>query len=275
MLSDYKNCRELWKDWLRENRVTPSLLPLISYLCAIVPLVFKLGAWGVFVGLAVFLACLFMPVGKKRILLAALYVIGLVQCSPLSLSFSRSYRQLLPREECHVEMRLRAVGAMRSKETFREVMRVVEIRDSNGEWRPCDGEVLVRGDRGESIELNNGDEIEVEGALPEIGRLQGANDGYVRHLRSLGVGHVLHAGSMSACEVKRATGWRAMMQRFYGLREVLGVWLTEGMSEECGNLYQAMMLGRRDLFPAGVREHFLRSSSLHVFAISGLHIGIV
>ena len=275
MSKDAMSFRELWEDWMRENRVTPSLLPLLSYLCAIVPLVYGLGVWGIVGGFVVFVMCLCMPVGKKRILLAGLYSFGWVQCSPLPATLIEKYDHYLLRNECHVEMRLMVVENLPQKKNMREVMKVVEIKDMTGEWHPCSGKILVRFGKEQTIPLNYGDTIEARGALLCLERLPNAADGYIRHLRSLGVSHVLSAQSVYVDDGKPGFGWQNVLRQFNGLRVKIGEWLTEGMTEECGNLFQAMMLGRKDLFPMNVREHFLRSSSLHVFAISGLHIGII
>jgi ComEC/Rec2-related protein len=46
--------------------------------------------------------------------------------------------------------------------------------------------------------------------------------------------------------------------------------------EEARNgVYQALLLGYRKAIPPGIHEQFRRTGTLHIFAISGLHVGIV
>ncbi|MBP5639664.1 MAG: ComEC/Rec2 family competence protein [Victivallales bacterium] len=158
------------------------------------------------------------------------------------------------------------------EELWREKMDVIAIKDISGRWNNCRGQVLACFGKGQSYHLQKGDVAEINGALFHADRLPGNTDGYLRHLRSLGIKHALSVTDIRKSE--STISWK-MKQWMGQFRVNLGERLTEGMSQECGNLYQAMMLGRKDLFPTDMRQYFLRSSTLHVFAISGLHIGIV
>jgi len=49
----------------------------------------------------------------------------------------------------------------------------------------------------------------------------------------------------------------------------------EDGDQEAVGLLQALVLGYRSRLTGEVREHFARTGTLHIFAISGLHVGIV
>ncbi len=49
---------------------------------------------------------------------------------------------------------------------------------------------------------------------------------------------------------------------------------TEGASD-LGNIYVAMLLGKKQVLTQDQKEAFLKSGTLHLFAISGLHVGAV
>ena len=57
------------------------------------------------------------------------------------------------------------------------------------------------------------------------------------------------------------------------MRSLLGAGL-EGRPDVAG-VYRAMMLGQKQDLTAGQRALFLRSGTMHLFAINGLHIGVV
>jgi ComEC/Rec2-related protein len=67
--------------------------------------------------------------------------------------------------------------------------------------------------------------------------------------------------------VRRCLAWRAAAAR------TLGRGLEDAPAET--GIIRAMLLGLRADIPPEVREHFWMTGTMHVFAISGLHVGIV
>lgn len=61
------------------------------------------------------------------------------------------------------------------------------------------------------------------------------------------------------------------------LRERAARVLSNGMGERAGQLavYRALLLGYRKAVPPGIYQLFRRTGTLHIFAISGLHVGII
>jgi ComEC/Rec2-related protein len=129
-------------------------------------------------------------------------------------------------------------------------------------WKECSGLVRVRA----KGPFAYGDNLEVTGGMvyPEAGFQR-------RHLRTLGMLHELDCERVEL--LARVSGWRKAWAWFLNLRGRVSDGLTEGFrSSRLGGLYLAMSMGRRDLFPQAERESFVKSATIHVFAISGLHV---
>ena len=163
------------------------------------------------------------------------------------------------REECRSSCRGVIVGTPLAGEASDFVIR--ELLTPSG-WKRCSG--LVRLKNCQSFRY--GDELQVTGGMvyPEA-------HFYRRHLMTLGIRHELD------CEIVEKTGTVAGWRRIWGsilkLREAMAARLTEGFqSQRLNGLYLAMVMGRRDLFSRADRETFVRSATIHVFAISGLHV---
>ena len=114
--------------------------------------------------------------------------------------------------------------------------------------------------------------ISVSGLLTVLpaGSSSGSFDG---SLAALGLNFRLTRGRLLARE-----GLPDSFQLFTGrLAGRMSAILSDGLGRhpELAEIYRAMMLGqKRDLAP-GQREIFLHSGTMHLFAINGLHIGIV
>ena len=170
-----------------------------------------------------------------------------------------SYSRLMEREECRVHCRGMVVGCPLPGEPLDFSMR--EMETIHG-WRKCSGIVRLRA---EGV-FAHGDKLQVAGCmmLPEDGF-------HRRHLRTLGIHHELEGERVDM--LGRADGFHGAWGRLLGIRDSISRRLTEGFrTERLGGLYLAMSMGRRDLFPQAERDSFVRSSTIHVFAISGLHV---
>jgi competence protein ComEC len=114
--------------------------------------------------------------------------------------------------------------------------------------------------------------VEMSGAFQTVS-LRGGPDSYAGHLRSQGV-----ALQLTPAWLRRELApppWTA--QRYERLAEGMSAILSRGFATrpDLAALYQAMMLGRKaDLSPAQ-RALFTASGTQHLFAINGLHLGIV
>ena len=172
---------------------------------------------------------------------------------------SDSYIRLMGREECRVHCRGMVVGCPLPGGPFD--FAVYGMKTVNG-WKKCSGLVRLR----VKEPFAYGDNLEVAGGMiyPEAGFQR-------RHLWTLGMRHELECETVEL--IAHASGWRKTWACFLNFRGKLSNALTEGFrSSRLGGLYLAMSMGRRDLFPQAERESFVKSATIHVFAISGLHV---
>lgn len=242
-----------------EFRCNPSLGPLLLFGLGVLGGVCEFGWRGWFrtVHISFWVAWLFA--GRRWWMAWSLFLLGAWWGWRAVVESHDSYVRLMGREECRVNCKGVVVGSPLAGEPLDFAVHEMETADG---WRRCSGLVRLRTDG----VFDYGDTLHVIGGLtyPDAG-------GYRRHLRTLGIRHELTVEKIE--KTGQATGWRQVWAQLLKKRDRMGGWLTEGfVSERLSGLYLAMVMGRRDLFPQADREAFVRSATIHVFAISGLHV---
>jgi ComEC/Rec2-related protein len=139
-------------------------------------------------------------------------------------------------------------------------------------WRPCGGVILLRNpDR----HCRYGLRIRAVGDIerPWASGLPGVLN-YRHYLETRGIAHVFRARSLDV-HSRGPVGWRRAPAAFYAARErVLGQ-LVRGLDPDgAGSIVAAMTLGFRQNIDSQARRTYMRSGMLHLFAISGLHVGV-
>lgn len=147
------------------------------------------------------------------------------------------------------------------------------------DWQPARGRVAIT----TSGELAGdyffrGRQVEVFGVLrqPRMPRVEGTLD-YRTHLRHRGIYFQLQAESPAAWElIPDAAGVTAppAPERFNAWARQM---LRRGLpaEDEAVQLLWAMTLGWRTALTGEVAERFMRTGTMHIFAISGLHIALI
>lgn len=187
----------------------------------------------------------------------------------------RTYPPLLPRPVCRVWLRGHSITPAAARESGTQVgCRVAALRTwADPAWQPCRGVVLLR--------LPVGTELPPYGAgIEAVGTLRpppppppGSLFNYPRLLWKRGIVDMVEVESVS---VAKPAGWRAVIGLAYRLRAHLAEALGRGVPDPVDQaVVQAMALGYRQRLPEATRGDFLASGTIHVFAISGLHVGIV
>ena len=200
----------------------------------------------------------------------------------------QTYVSQLPRQECWGRIRCQlleggfdspALSALPAISP-RIVGQITEMQTMArpGHWLRARGKILLRGDKGTQDGLASllaGEEIEAEGIflLPPRGdELYGF---YGDYLKTLGIRQIFQTSSFQS----RGRGssfhcrWRHALAR---LRLRLGELLVSDMpSQQTSGMYLALGLGLREYLPRSAREIFLKSGTIHIFAISGLHVTFV
>ena len=178
----------------------------------------------------------------------------------------QSYLRKLPREEC--SCRIVAVVEMPRRNLGKTPRIHLEIRrvESEGRWEECRGRVL--GVFPEGTSPREGSLLLVSGGLVR----PNGPAGYQRHLRCQGIHR--------ECRIWRwkeltppGEGMASWGRSFRRMRQLLTERLTEGIANPLSAaMYRAMALGQNDELSGVHREVFIRSASVHVFSISGMHV---
>ena len=131
---------------------------------------------------------------------------------------------------------------------------------------PVSGRVRLRlSGTGEAPNLQYGDRVHLAGVILTDPKARLPGNRYVVKA---------DAGDVSVLETGAGSFLLALS---YRARAVLAERLSLGIEDEAGavSLVQALMLGYRQGIPAETREAFARTGSLHILAISGMHVGIL
>ncbi|MEN9733780.1 MAG: putative hydrolase [Verrucomicrobiota bacterium] len=163
----------------------------------------------------------------------------------------------------------------RVQERIRVELRVEEIDPEHQGWRPVFGRVWVQTQGRLPEGVYPGSFVEVHGLLgrPPIAAASGVFD-LRRYLRRNGIHFIL--------EAVPASGWRIPSEGEHPIPWAVRFlrWgqsaLSEGIpSDATTGLLWAMALGWRAGLSRELTDLFARSGTLHVFAISGLHIALI
>jgi competence protein ComEC len=157
---------------------------------------------------------------------------------------------------------------------------VVEVRAlrQGDDWQAAAGRVAVTLPGELPGEYAPGREVELFGLLrvPPGARAEGLFD-YRAHLRRSGIHHELQTRSLAdwrLAEAGGAGGWNSWPERFTAwARRVLARGLPG--EDEALRLTWAMTLGWRTALTDEVSAPFMRAGTMHIFAISGLHIALI
>jgi competence protein ComEC len=235
--------------------------------------------------LALVLAGLFLPHGHTLLLSAALLVTGWLNFTIATAAISpHDLRKLIaaPGELVAVRgciattpsERVFARGGRERSHTLAEI-EVTGLRVRDGAWRPATGRVMTKTPGGFASDFRKGVLVEVSGIAlaPQPAIAEGVFD-HARYLRSRGIHFELTADLPNAWQRLSHRSRPALADRF---RDWAQANLARGLGEqdEALRLEWAMLLGWQTALTAEVSEPFLKSGTMHIFAISGLHIALI
>lgn len=154
----------------------------------------------------------------------------------------------------------------------RMVVNITAIRDQ-GKFRRASGKVVTFVD-GKVDGVGTGDEVEFAGKLSVIRPTSNPGE---YNLRSFFRGKRtfcwmnLHSPDV----LKSRPAGNPVTATASFVRVSLDSLLREYLGNETAPLASAMLLGNRDLLDRSTRDHFMLSGTVHLLAISGLHVGIL
>jgi len=120
-----------------------------------------------------------------------------------------------------------------------------------------------------------GDVVEVEGKLsrPRLPRNPGLFN-YREYLARRGIFSTITVGSASDVQAVGLDG-SSFLRWVKGLRQKIETVIEETMPSKSAAVLKGILLGDRAVLPAEMYEAFLRTSTSHILAVSGLHIGLI
>lgn len=130
-------------------------------------------------------------------------------------------------------------------------------------WKEADVPAVISGDR-----------LLVSGSLQAINRIPDPG-GFDRRqwAASRGIAHELAAFGGRWSVVAHHGGWTDW---FAGIRAQVGAWLAQsGLNAREAALVKALVLGERDELDGERKDAFVRSGTIHVLAVSGMHVGLI
>ncbi len=150
--------------------------------------------------------------------------------------------------------------------------------DVRGSVSPVSGTALVRayyyGDR----KFSYGDRVTVSGILKRPGppRKKGGFD-YRQYLLSRGIHAELMSNDSDSLTFNGADeGVYTRFRRYlFTVKETKRDNILIKMPSGPGGIMIAMLLGERQFIPKEVKELFVRTGTMHILAISGLHVGVL
>ncbi|UCD21478.1 MAG: ComEC/Rec2 family competence protein [Chloroflexota bacterium] len=139
---------------------------------------------------------------------------------------------------------------------------------ANAENKEISGTALIRVSRYPAYHY--GDVLKVTGE-PETPS-QSEDFDYKTYLERQGIYSVIYYPKVEVLDHGRGL---KPLQWIYSLRERLSASLARALPEPQGSLAQAILLGLRGNIPDSLYEAFSRTGTVHLLAISGLHISII
>jgi ComEC/Rec2-related protein len=172
-----------------------------------------------------------------------------------------------PREQVEVVVAVTGSPAELPRDRGDRVVRVFEgrieaARHSSPGWRTADGAVRVR--------------MEADPSRPPPSYGDRWRMSAVCSVDPLRGGLVMDAAPEAPVRLETAGG-NPLLAWCYARREASRRLLSRGVEDwpEGAGVVAALVLGYREDVPADLRESFMRTGTAHVFAISGLHVGIL
>jgi competence protein ComEC len=156
-------------------------------------------------------------------------------------------------------------------------VRITGLRRVNGAgWQPALGTAVVTTPGVLPGNYFAGQPVEINGVLapPDAPRAEGLFD-YRGYLQKLGIFYALKTAPTNDWQLRpNASAEPGLSDRFCAWAEKV---LTLGLdpADESTQLLLAMTLGQKTVLTDEVSEPFMRSGTMHIFAISGLHIALI
>ncbi|MFH1791630.1 MAG: ComEC/Rec2 family competence protein [Candidatus Omnitrophota bacterium] len=153
-----------------------------------------------------------------------------------------------------------------------------EALKSGHDWINCSGRLLVKAHFRKDCVPRYGDLLAVEGVIakPFPGKSESGFD-YKEHLARKRVYLICRVRQKDTMiKMNRNPGVIVRVKRFlYGARKMAVRHILIRMPAPHAHVLTAMLFGERNALDDGVRKIFVETGTMHILAISGLHVGIL
>jgi len=121
-----------------------------------------------------------------------------------------------------------------------------------------------------------GDEIILEGELSGVTALKnpGTFD-YSKYMEIKGVRASLRADSRKVIKTALSPSGSFFKRSAYAVRERIRAAIGKSFDKRCGAFLKAVLIGDRMDLSENIKEDFMKTGTIHILAISGLHVGLV
>ncbi len=145
----------------------------------------------------------------------------------------------------------------------------LEAIKRNGEWRRVKGVSQIRIQTEKDYAY--GDRLLARGVIKRP-----RNDSYYRaYLERQNIFAIINTKEHDIIILSQDYKASPVLKRLYLLREKLKAQILEKMPLDSGAFLRAILLGDRSELPKDIQESFKKSGTMHILAISGLHIALI
>lgn len=164
--------------------------------------------------------------------------------------------------------------ALQTEERSRLKVQITAVRDAQV-WRPASGQALVLID-GHLQGVFSGDRLRIAGAIsgpaPPLNPGDMDFEAYARAERRLAFLNVSFPDCVTVLERGSPWRWRRGLD---AMRQRGDLLLWQHIAPERAGLAAALLLGAREQLDAERSAAFLRTNTIHILAISGMHVAIL
>lgn len=167
---------------------------------------------------------------------------------------------------------------VQQKPTYQSTVLQVELVKVNGQWHEAKGKVQlsVPHDSGQHYELTYGDRLLVRGAPKLVA--QPLNPAQFNYRQYLANKNIYHQHYLQAYQFQKLTNEPPSRVLYFSilLRRQLDSVLQARLDEhrEYG-ISSALILGVKDELDNSIRNTYSQTGTMHVLAVSGLHVGLI
>lgn len=273
--------------FLKFCRINPAFLLAVGLLNGILPwLIFpELSGWICFL-YVVFSSFPLLLISRREFAKFAIsslsgFLLTWYTLTPAEDDFTR----LLPQKNCGAVAEVRITDPTAAGEEVSWLplpglvkAEVLRMRYSTADkWRQVSGETLIKFPR-ETTGIAFGDVLQLEGyfALPEAPAVPGGFD-FKMYLKSKGITRFFVVNPRTGISFQKQVDplWISCGKGVLRVRDYLLTGMSDGMDLKNKKILAAILFGCRQGLNYDSRRQFMKSGVMHIFAISGLHVGMV